>query len=113
MEVMKLQISKAVVMWLMLACAQGAFVGGNALSTGAFGRRSATAEERPKSEVHTIAGGPASWNNPTGRVSVQFSPGAVSHHFHHCRCAQAAYDLHATALERAATFHGSEFNFGR
>ena len=58
---------------------QGAFIK-SSVGPGAFGRMSATGgEERPKSEVNTIAGGPATWSNPTGRVSVQFAPGAVSH----------------------------------
>lgn len=57
---------------------QGAFISSSVGTTGAFGRMSAgPAEAKPKSELHTISGGPATWSNPTGRVSVQFGPGAL------------------------------------
>jgi len=53
---------------------QGAFINGGS-GPGAFGRMSAgSADNRPQNEVQ---GGPATWANPTGRVSVQFAPGAV------------------------------------
>ena len=48
------------------------------MGPGAFGRMSAgPSEDRPKSEMNTVAGGRTSWANPTGRVSVQLGPGAV------------------------------------
>ena len=57
---------------------QGAFINSGG-GTGAFGRMSAgPSDGRNPKEVQTIAGGPATWTNPTGRVSVQFAPGAVS-----------------------------------
>lgn len=56
---------------------QGAFISSN-VGPGAFGRMSAgPTDGKPKSELNTISGGPATWSNPTGRVSVQFGPGAV------------------------------------
>lgn len=57
---------------------QGAFIR-SSVGPGAFGRMSAgPSEDRAKAQANTIAGGPANWANPTGRVSVQFGPGAVS-----------------------------------
>ncbi len=34
-------------------------------------------DPRTKEEIQTVQGGPSTWSNPTGRVSVQFAPGAV------------------------------------
>jgi hypothetical protein len=56
---------------------QGAFIKGGG-GTGAFGRMSAgPSDNRPQNEIQTVQGGPATWTNPTGRVSVQFAPGAL------------------------------------
>lgn len=35
-------------------------------------------DPRTKEEIQTVQGGAKTWSNPTGRVSVQFAPGAVS-----------------------------------
>lgn len=57
---------------------QGAFIKGGG-GPGAFGRMSqGQVDPRSKEEIQTVAGGPSTWSNPTGRVSVQFAPGAVS-----------------------------------
>lgn len=57
---------------------QGAFIKGGG-GPGAFGRMSqGGADPRSKEEIQTVVGGPSTWSNPTGRVSVQFAPGAVS-----------------------------------
>ena len=57
---------------------QGAFIKGGG-GPGAFGRMSqAGTDPRSKEEIQTVQGGPSTWSNPTGRVSVQFAPGAVS-----------------------------------
>lgn len=42
---------------------------------------------KTKEEMQTVQGGPSTWSNPAGRVSVQFAPGAVS---------SSAYLLHLT-----------------
>jgi hypothetical protein len=56
---------------------QGAFIKGSA-GPGAFGRMSQASEDpRNKSEINYIAGGQQTWQNPAGRVSVQFAPGAL------------------------------------
>ena len=56
---------------------QGAFIKGG--GPGAFGRMSqGGADPRGKEELQTVQGGPSTWSNPAGRVSVQFAPGAVS-----------------------------------
>ena len=61
-----------------LVSVQGAFIKGSA-GPGAFGRMSQASEDpRNKSEINYIAGGQQTWQNPAGRVSVQFAPGAVS-----------------------------------
>ena len=58
---------------------QGAFIKGGG-GPGAFGRMSqGGVDPRTKEEMQTVQGGAKTWSNPTGRVSVQFAPGAVSH----------------------------------
>lgn len=56
---------------------QGALFKGQG-GPGAFGRMSqGGVDPRTKEEIQTVQGGPSTWSNPAGRVSVQFAPGAV------------------------------------